>query len=77
MLLLFSPCFSVMLADKDDTAHGSARTLCGDGSMQGWGGRAAPSCLLRKEGAVSHVQLLAKQESRSRKEEFSKDYFRK
>ena len=76
MLLLFSPCFSVMLADKD-TAHGSARTLWGDGSMQGWGGRAASSGLLRKEGAVSHAQLLAKQESRSQKEEFSKDYFRK
>lgn len=77
MLLLFSPCFSVMLADKD-TAHGSARTLCDDGSMhRSWGGRAASSGLLRKEGAVSHVQLLAKQESRSQKEEFSKDYFRK
>lgn len=76
MLLLFSPCFSVILADKD-AAHGSACTLCSGGNVQGWGGRAASSGLLRKEGVVSHVQLLAKQESGSRKEEFSKDYFRK
>ena len=75
-MLLFNLCFSVMLSDKD-TAHGSACMLCGDGSIQGWERRAASSGLLRKEGAVSHVQLLAKQESGRQKEEFSKDYFRK
>lgn len=70
MLLLFSPCFSVMLADKD-TAHGSGCALRGDGSMQDQGGRAASSL----EGVMRRVQLLAKQESGSQKEEFSKDYF--
>lgn len=70
MLLLFSPCFSVMLAGRD-TAHGSGYALCGDGSMQDRRGRAASS----PGGAVSHVQLLTKQELGSQKEEFSKDYF--
>lgn len=40
-------------------------------------GRAAPSSLLSEGGVVSLTELLAKQESRSQEEEFSKDYFRK
>lgn len=47
MLLLFSPCFLVMLSDRD-AVHGGAGTLCGDGSKQGLGGTASPSGWLRE-----------------------------
>lgn len=38
--------------------HMGRHTSCTDGSVRGWARQAAPSGLLRKEGAVSHVQLV-------------------